>query len=45
MDPNGYLGKTKFYRDQISQKTISSIDMIKVISSDNKMDEVMRVVG
>ena len=45
MDPNGYLGKTKFYREQIVQKPISSIDMIKVIASNNKMEDVMRVVG
>ena len=45
MDPNGYLGKTKFYRDQIHQGPISSIEMIKVIAADNKMDEVMRVIG
>jgi hypothetical protein len=45
MDPNGYLGKTKFYRDQIIQGPISSAEMIKVIASDNKMEEVMRIVG
>ena len=45
MDPNGYLGKTKYYREQINQVAISAAEMIKVIASDNKMEEVMRVVG
>ena len=45
MDPNGYLGKTKFYREQIIKKPMSAIEMIKVIANENKMEEVMRVVG
>jgi Ca2+-binding EF-hand superfamily protein len=45
MDPNGYLGKTKFYRDQIHFRPISSGEMIRIIAADNKLDKIMFVVG
>ena len=45
MDPNGYLGKTKFYRDQVDFRPISSGEMIRVIAADNKLDKIMFIVG
>lgn len=40
IDVSGYTGKSKFYRDLIPLKEISSTDFVRVIAEDNKMKEI-----
>ena len=43
-DVNGYLGQTRFYRDQIELREISPEAFIQMISLDNKLEKIMATI-
>lgn len=43
-DVNGYLGQTRFYRDQVAQREISPGAFIHLLSVDNKLESIMATI-
>lgn len=45
MDPNGYLGKTQFYRPPVKNTPISPEELINIIAENDKLKDIMKTVN
>ena len=43
-DVNGYLGQTRFYREQVALREISPRTFIQMLSLDNKLGSIMTTI-
>jgi len=45
MDPNGYLGKTKFYRPQQKTTPITADEFLNILAQNDKLQDIMRTIN
>ena len=43
-DPNGYLGRTKYYRTNVKLTPVTEDEFIQTIHKDNKLEHIMLLV-